>query len=339
MPCGVLPNLFQQFYRHEVHRRFVSTSVLFAASPSPSALPPASSLDPPLKNAWGQRIIPLNDLSPPPSSAVLDLTDDLLRRGIPELADIKEGLVFFQLQQPPHPGRDSARAPDKAIVASPAPTLGQGDASSPSQAWLSLSLQSPGDGLAAPASEGRARLLGLPLRNGRLQDPQARPGAPRILLNLPPSSMDNSSPPIHPSSTITVTWNGDKIRTGSSHRCAATREDAVVPARKAALDAALTSLGTSLPISRLPPLPPLLPPLASVRVLTVLRSSRRANQWPPPPRLISLPLPPALPPSPPPRHRPPGPQSRRPGHRKRLFGPTFLLLFRAAPPPQAARPR
>ena len=88
--------------------------------------------------------------------------------------------------------------------------------------------------------EGQA-IVGLPIKDGKLVHPSDTTASPRILLLRPPTMEKKTEE--ESESTITVTWNGDKIRTGSSHRCSQTRDDAVAPERKQALDQALVELG------------------------------------------------------------------------------------------------
>ena len=91
-----------------------------------------------------------------------------------------------------------------------------------------------------------SRIIGVPIANGQLElTKEGKTAAPRIWLVMSSSSSyqqqintggEEGVPP-----SVTVTWNGDKIRTGSSHRCE-TREGEVSEERKLALDKALTEL-------------------------------------------------------------------------------------------------
>lgn len=54
-----------------------------------------------VQSAWGQKIISISNpisSSKAKGAAATDLTDDLIKRGIPEIADIKEGIAFFHLK-------------------------------------------------------------------------------------------------------------------------------------------------------------------------------------------------------------------------------------------------
>jgi hypothetical protein len=173
---------------------------------------------------------------------------------LPEIGDIKEGVAFFHLQQQQQEEQQeiessSSSSSSDSVLASPSLAVVLYDITINQQQQHQQQQQS---------------LIGIPIRDGRLVDSQNRPGTPHIHLLLP-TTMDPSLPPsLPPSSTITVTWNGDKIRAGSSHRCAATRDDEVAPERKAALDAALVALGTF----KLFLLPPSLPYSLSTFSLT-----------------------------------------------------------------------
>lgn len=99
--------------------------------------------------------------------------------------------------------------------------------------------------------QGQAAIVGLPIKDGKLVHPSNKQASPRILLLRSSSTFTptmesekkDEAGSSNSSSTVTVTWNGDKIRTGSSHRCAETRDTAVAPERKQALDQALVELG------------------------------------------------------------------------------------------------
>lgn len=84
----------------------------------------------------------------------------------------------------------------------------------------------------------------MPIANGQLVVEGGKTGAARIWLSMS-SSEEQVEGGENDAASVTVTWNGDKIRTGSSHRCE-TREGEVSEERKAALDKALTQLGVDI---------------------------------------------------------------------------------------------
>ena len=156
-----------------------------------------------------------------PEAVGTDITDELLRRGLPELQDVREGVAFFHLQ-----GLEAGAALGLEIVGGGGATAG--------------------------------RVVGVPIRNGQLvlaasddDGPTTTTAtAPRIRLTgasatattmMEPSSAGGSSV------AVAVTWNGDKVRAGSSHRCEV-REAEVSGPRKEALDTALAELGVDVEV-------------------------------------------------------------------------------------------
>lgn len=148
-----------------------------------------------------------------------DVTEELLSRGLPELPDIREGLAFFHVQ-----------------------TQGQ----------HSLRVASGGGGDGGGAGQSSSGpVVGVPIENGRLvlTPGDASTSPPRIHLVGPStgSSMEGRDAKDGDLS-VAVTWNGDKVRAGSSHRCEVREAETSVP-RKEALDWALAELGVDIQVS------------------------------------------------------------------------------------------
>jgi hypothetical protein len=151
------------------------------------------------------------------------VTEELLRRGLPNLAEIREGVAFFHLQT----------------------QQGQGEPG------LGLRVVSAGSAAGREPAGSAGRVVAVPIENGELVLPPAKE-APRILLTraaaaagMDPSPSSYAAGPGDVS--VSVTWNGEKVRAGSSHRCEVREAETSAP-RKEALDKALLELGVDIQV-------------------------------------------------------------------------------------------
>ena len=145
-----------------------------------------------------------------PEAVGTDITEELLRRGLPELPDIREGVAFFHLQ-----------------------------AEGPGAEALGLEI----------GAGARARNVAVSIQDGQLVlagSSTATNASPRVRLTGAGATMEPSSAG-GTSVAVAVTWNGDKVRAGSSHRCEV-REAEVSGPRKEALDKALAELGVDIQV-------------------------------------------------------------------------------------------